>query len=36
LPETVEYTLKLLDLELAVDEEYKEAFEIAHKLLKFY
>ncbi|CAK86683.1 unnamed protein product (macronuclear) [Paramecium tetraurelia] len=36
LPHETEKTLKQLDLELAVDEEYKEAFEIARRLLKFY
>ncbi|CAD8186507.1 unnamed protein product [Paramecium pentaurelia] len=36
LPQETEKTLKQLDLELAVDEEYKEAFEIARRLLKFY
>ncbi|CAK90398.1 unnamed protein product (macronuclear) [Paramecium tetraurelia] len=36
LPQETEKTLKILDQELAVDEEYKEAFEIARRLLKFY
>ncbi|CAD8099670.1 unnamed protein product [Paramecium sonneborni] len=36
LPHETEKTLKQLDSELAVDEEYREAFEIARRLLKFY
>lgn len=36
LPQKAESTLRLLERELAVDEEYKEAFEIANRLLKFY
>ncbi|CAD8080153.1 unnamed protein product [Paramecium primaurelia] len=36
LPQETEKTLQQLDLELDVDEEYKEAFEIARRLLKFY